>query len=640
MHARTTLRPGIFLSLFLRLVGALVLLTISRLLLYVFNIQIIGSVDFGTLTTLFVAGLRFDLSALLYLNALFILLMAIPLPWVDRKSYRFITNVFYLIPNSLGIFANLADAGYFPFSLRRTTGEILGVLNAGGDVSRLALNYLKDYWYLGLAWLLMTAVLIWLNAWAKYRLGAGSERGWQSFLKKSVIALVILAFTVIGMRGGLQLRPISVIAASRYTVSPVHTQVILNTPFCLITTYNRQAVLVPTFFSEPAEAERYFNPVQYITPNEAGTNINVVIFILESFSSEFSVFLNPDGEAGCTGFTPFLDSLMQSGLAFNAYANGTRSIEAVAAVLSGLPALTQVDLISSQFAGNCIPSIASYLTTKGYHSAFFHGGHNGTMNFDAFAYKTGFRQYFGMKEYPDIKDYDGRWGIYDGPFMQYFLHSLDAMPRPFLGAFFSLSSHHPYSLPDGYVHLFTGGRLPVHKTVEYTDLALRQFFDAAKKSEWYKNTLFVLTADHTTEGCAGTSVDAMQRYRIPLVFFAPGFNLPSSDAKVVQQCDILPSILDVVGYDGAFLSFGQSVFCSDRLNIALAGQEGTYLFRQLENTMVIKTDGSIVNLESQSYQEVQSPTLSKNINASANIGKAIIQQYLYRLNHNKLCQNQ
>lgn len=640
MHARTTLRPGIFLSLFLRLVGALVLLTISRLLLYVFNIQIIGSVDFGTLTTLFVAGLRFDLSALLYLNALFILLMAIPLPWADRKSYRFITNVFYLIPNSLGIFANLADAGYFPFSLRRTTGEILSVLNAGGDISRLAFSYLKDYWYLGLTWLLITAVLIWLNTWANYRLGAGSERGWQSFVKKSVIALVILVFTVIGMRGGLQLRPISVIAASRYTASPVHAQVILNTPFSLITTYNRQDVPVPAFFAEPSEAERYFNPVQQITSNQSGTPINIVIFILESFSSEFSTFLNPDGEAGCTGFTPFLDSLMQSGLAFNGYANGTRSIEAVAAILSGLPALTQVDLISSQFAGNCIPSIASYLTTKGYHSAFFHGGHNGTMNFDAFAYKTGFQQYFGMKEYRDLKDYDGRWGIYDGPFMQYFLQSLDAMPKPFLGVLFSLSSHHPYSLPDGYAQLFTGGRLPVHKTVEYTDLALRQFFDAAKKSEWFNNTLFVLTADHTTGGCEEAGGDAMQRYRIPVVFYTPGFTLPPSDATIVQQCDLLPSIIEIVGYEDPVISFGQSIFRTGRLNIALAGQDGAFLFRHQDKTMVIRMDGSVETLSGKPSRIVLD-TLSTPVHSdSESIGKAIIQQYLYRLNHNKLCQTQ
>jgi phosphoglycerol transferase MdoB-like AlkP superfamily enzyme len=140
---------------------------------------------------------------------------------------------------------------------------------------------------------------------------------------------------------------------------------------------------------------------------------------MESLSSEHIGAFNRQVE-GYQGYTPFLDSLIDHSIAFNGFANAKQSIEGLPAIIASIPALMDRPFITSAFAGNSFDALAALLEKKGYETSFFHGGTNGTMDFDRFARASGFKRYYGRNEYDNDMDFDGRWGIFDEPFFQFF----------------------------------------------------------------------------------------------------------------------------------------------------------------------------------------------------------------------------
>lgn len=112
------------------------------------------------------------------------------------------------------------------------------------------------------------------------------------------------------------------------------------------------------------------------------------------------------------------------------------------------------------------------------------------MGFDNFSKAAGIDNYIGQNEYVGNKaDFDGSWGIYDEPYLQYIANYLDTVKSPFFAGIFTLSSHHPYKIPNEYSGKFPKGNIPILESIGYADYALQQFFDRISKSDWYKNTL-------------------------------------------------------------------------------------------------------------------------------------------------------
>jgi phosphoglycerol transferase MdoB-like AlkP superfamily enzyme len=173
---------------------------------------------------------------------------------------------------------------------------------------------------------------------------------------------------------------------------------------------------------------------------------------------------------------------------------------------------------------------------------------------------VGFDHYYGRNEYNNEKDYDGKWGIRDEEFFQYTARTLNSFKQPFVAAIFSLSSHHPYHVPAKYVNVLRKGKLPIQQSVMYTDLSLGEFFHTAQKMPWYQNTLFVITADHTSEGYYPYYQSDVGQYAIPLLFFKPGSNLLGKPEVIAQQTDIMPTVLNYLGYDKHYVAFGADLF--------------------------------------------------------------------------------
>jgi len=249
-----------------------------------------------------------------------------------------------------------------------------------------------------------------------------------NYLKQGVVAVLILGVGVLSARGGFQMKPLRIITAATYT-SAQNVALVLNSPFTIMQTMKKKEISGKIYFQDKADLLALYNPEQHFDSASARwSKPNVVIFILESFSSEYTGFFGSNG-----GYTPFLDSIAAHSWAFqNAYANGKRSIEAVPSILASIPALIDDPYITTRYGSDRINTLPEFLREMGYNTSFFHGGHNGTMGFDAFAAAAGIEKYYGKNEYTGPNAEDGGWGIYDEEFLQYFSKELTSFKQPFL----------------------------------------------------------------------------------------------------------------------------------------------------------------------------------------------------------------
>lgn len=620
------------ISFLLRIGVALSAFTCCRLLFLGFNFSSFSDVSFLH----FLYALRFDISAITFLYLPFIVFSIIPFHAKGHPSYQLFLKILFHGSNTVSLLFNCVDIEYFKFSLKRTTSEIFNIIGIGEDFLTLLPKYAIDFWHVPVLCIAMVTVTGYL-----YNLTNGvfpparpiSRNILKFYFYDSFLFILLTALFIIAGRGGLQLRPIDIINANEYA-SPRNVPLVLNTPFTIIKTFFEEGIKEQAYFPKNRLAEIY-SPLHHYSNKERRVK-NVVLIIMESFSNEYMGVMKP--EIKRETFTPFLDSLARHSLVFDrCFANGKKSIEGIPAIVASLPALMNNPFISSAYSANKINGLAALLKGEGFSTGFFHGGTNGTMGFDAFAHAAGFERYSGRREYNNEAHYDGHWGIFDEEFFDYFNQSIRTFREPFFGCFFSLSSHHPYTIPGKYRHFFRDGKLKIHKSISYADFSLGKFFEAASKEDWFERTLFVVTADHTSTTSLPFFNNAAGIYSIPLLFYCPGTITPAINHRVTQQTDILPSILDFLGYNKEFVAFGQSVF-SDSAGFSVSAVNDLYQLITDEYTLQM-SGNQLIRL----YDFKNDPLLKNNILADSSKAesqkqklKAIIQSYNYRMINNRL----
>jgi phosphoglycerol transferase MdoB-like AlkP superfamily enzyme len=230
-------------------------------------------------------------------------------------------------------------------------------------------------------------------------------------------------------------------------------------------------------------------------------------------------------------------------------------------ILASIPSLS-TNYVLSIYSNNAIEGLPALLKTKGYDCSFLHGAPNGSMGFQAFANMAGFDHYYGRTEYGNNVDFDGWWGIWDEPFLQYCVDVFNRKPQPFMASIFTVSSHHPFVLPAQYENVFPKGDIPIHQTVGYTDHALRKFFESASKEPWFNNTLFVITADHTTGSVYDEYKTFVGLFKVPIIFYEPNNeNMKGvKEGEIIQQIDVMPTLLNYLHFDQPYFAFGMDAF--------------------------------------------------------------------------------
>ena len=614
--------------------------TLCRLAFLFSNYSYFSDLTFVELTRIFAGGIKFDISSLIYFNAIYIVLALLPFKFRDRKVYNKILKWAYFLPNSIALFLNCSDITYYPFSLRRTTCMIFTEFGGDNNIAKIFATAIVEYWYITLFYVLIIFALNKLYSPIK------NAKTPNNIIKYSISHIITLCisvyFCIIGIRGGFGVttRPISIGNATEYCRKPSQAVLVLNTPFSLIHSVTKQPYPEVKYFSEK-EVKEIFSPIKLgVRSEELGvkdtllTNYNnVCVIILESFASEYT---------GGQGYTPFLDSLMAEGLSFKqTFANGKQSIDAMPSVLSSIPMMIE-PFTTTAYASNDINSFATYLKPLGYRSAFFHGAPNGSIGIQAFINNAGFDQYYGLDEYPNKEDFDGTWAIWDEEYLQYMVGCLDTIPQPFVSAVFTSTSHHPFLYPEKHKGKFKAGPHPMYECIGYTDYSLKRFFETAKTKDWYKNTLFVITADHTTIITNPEYLNSRGIYEIPIMFYHPTDSHLQKVVinKTMQQIDILPSVLSYLGYKKDYFAFGKDIFS--------ATEEENYAINYCPDGYQIYKDSLLLQFNGEKvisvYDFKNDRMLSENrIGAfpaqdSMEIKlKAFIQQYMNRMRKNKIC---
>lgn len=622
----------------------LALYSLSRVVFYWYNASLFPESSWQGKARLMLGGLRFDISAIIYTNMLFFLMLLLPFRFKFSRLYYKVLSVIFVLTNAIALAANTADIFYYKFTLRRTTITVFSQFQNEQNGRQLLSAFFADYWPGFLMWGALIWMLVYLTRKVRYSPSA-IQKPWVFYTGHFVAMAAGVGLMVAGVRGGFRYstRPITLSNASAYVNDYKEVNVVLNTPFAFIRTIGTTQIKKVAYFDNEDSLAAAFNPIKTPVPDTAGMRKhNVVVIILESFSKEFVGKYNQHFQPGYyTGYTPFLDSLIGVSRAYqHSLANGRNSIDAMPSSLASIPSLS-VNFISSHYSNNQINSLASLLGKEGYRTAFFHGAPNGSMGFDAFANQSKFAEYFGKTEYNNDDDFDGIWGIWDDKFFGYFADKLSSFQQPFMAALFSVSSHHPYKLPERFGKQFDLSDRAVHNTIAYTDYSLRLFFEKIKKEPWFKNTIFVFTADHASAEVKYPQYRSLTgAFAIPIFFYSPLFDSTFFDTEnVIQQTDIMPTVLGYLHYQKPFFSYGRDIWTRKEKPFAFNYLNNHY--QLFDNDYLLLFDGE----KSSALYHYKTDTLCANniigqrkdvANAMEKRIKGLVQQYNNRIIENRM----
>jgi len=631
-------RLDVYRVLFLRISMAYIFYFFARVLFYFYNSNMIIIESVEEFFYLCYIGLTFDTSAILYSNVLFILISLIPFKNYSSESFQKKMMILYFTTNLITYSTNFFDFIYYRFSQSRLTTRVFDILENETNKMSLAGSFIYNYWHVFIFFFIM--VFLWITLYRKINLKKYSPKYSFKFISFSTItSLMIIFLCVVGMRGGLgnATRPINMVDAHKFVKKGIHADFVLNSPFCFIRTFNKNHFNKKSFMEE-SEVDKVLNPVRKVN-DSIYSKPNVMILVMESFGREYIGAFNKSRKIeNYVSYTPFLDSLSNHSLIFtNAFANGRQSIEALPSILASVPSF-KVPFTSSPYSNQEIQSLVSVFKDKGYSTSFFHGAPNGSMGFLGLSNILGFDNYYGKNEFNDNSLYDGYWGIWDEPFLNFVKNETDKLEEPFFSTFFSLSSHEPFYVPEKYKGVFPMGDVQMHQVIGYSDNALKLFFDSAKNEPWFENTLFIITADHTNQFWYPFYSSPINRFAIPILFYHPNGSFKGVNDELTHQMDIFPSIVDLVGYDKPINSWGRSLFSNSGKPFSIHFSGTVYHF--ITDKYILVFDGdSVIGIYDKEDQ-----WLSNNLKENSNINfskeekflKAFMQDYMNRIIEKKL----
>ncbi|WKS95574.1 LTA synthase family protein [Riemerella columbina] len=588
-------------------------------------------------------GTAFDTTAILYVNSLFILLSLAPLVVNTKAGYQKMLFWLYFLTNTVAYAMNFGDFIYYRFSQSRLTSAVLSVAEHETNLAKVFWVSILQNPLVSVSFFVLMAA--WIVLYQRIKVKPNLPQNMGIYIGYSLVLLSITAVLVVGgIRGDFKhsTRPINLVDANRHTDNPQQANVVLNSVFSFFRTIGTNAFKEVHFVDDAYIKENIKSYKQYHSPVPE-PRPNLVIFIVESLGREYSGAFNEGTKIkNYESYTPFLDSLAQESLIFtNAFANGRQSIHGMSSILAGIPSLTDA-FTSSPYANQKIQSIVSVCNDLGYDTSFYHGAPNGSMGFQGFGNILGFQHYYGKNEYANDQDFDGIWAIWDEPFLQYFAKNVGKARQPFMATVFTASSHHPFKIPAQYQGRFKKGFIEMHEPIQYTDYALKKYFETAKKQPWYKNTIFVITGDHTNQVYYKEYEKAMNKFALPLLFFSPNpkFQLKGKREDAVQQIDIYPTLADLIGYHQPIRSWGRSLVATPDAPSIIVNSDGIqeqmmignyiYRFDGKEVTGVYrKTD---LGLEHNLIATLHSPEVEQG----KTLCKAWYQDYMDRVIHKKL----
>ncbi|MBK1897816.1 LTA synthase family protein [Chryseobacterium paridis] len=629
------------LVLLYRIFLAYVFYQIARFLFWYFNKDLIKVESVSDYFSLSFHGIAFDTTAILYVNSLFILLSLIPIIINTKKVYQKVLFWLYFITNGIAYAMNFGDFIYFKFAQTRLTSAAFQVAEHESNIGKVFMASIAQNPFV-LIWFVVLMAL-WIFLYKRVKVTERKPVKLIPYFILSILSLCGITVLVVGgIRGDFKhsTRPINLVDANRFVKVPSQGNLVLNSTFSFFRTLGTNSFKEVHFVDEKFINENIQPYKQY--DRKVANRPNIVIFIVESFSREYSgAFNRGKNIKDYVSYTPFIDSLADQSLIFpNTFANGRQSIHGMSSVLAGIPSLTDA-FTSSPYSNQKIQSIVSICNDLGYDTSFYHGAPNGSMGFLGFGNILGFKHYFGKTEYNNDADFDGMWAIWDEPFLQYFAKNV-GKTQPFMATVFTASSHHPFKIPEKYQGKFKKGKNQMHEPIQYTDYSIKKYFETAKKQPWYNNTIFVFTGDHTNEIYYPEYQKSMNRFSVPIILYSPNpeYQLKGVNQEVAQQIDIYPTLADLIGYNKRIRSWGRSLVSEKQYPAIIANSDGgveqfiigNYIYRFDGKNVVGIYDKTDLGLEKNLVDHLNTPETEKG----KEIAKAWYQDYMDRVINRKL----
>ncbi|MEC7124973.1 MAG: sulfatase-like hydrolase/transferase [Bacteroidota bacterium] len=552
-----------YTALFYRIFLVYLCYFFCRLMFVYFNNDLVHVKSIYQMAELCYYGLRFDNVAIVYSNIIFILMSIIPWKKTTHPLYQKVVFWIYWLCNGFFLSLNFIDFAYYRFNQNRLMNNFLEVI----EFERNKIDLLLHFFWVYLHLIILFFAMLYLLALSYKRLKIYPiiiENYWRYGLSSFVLFFGSIALFVLGARGGdfkKSTRPITLIDAMDNVRTPQQADVVLSSAFTLLKTLGQNNFNKSKNRFTNLEIEKELNTIKEYPPSgRFEKKPNIVIFILESMGREYWGALNETYDIpNYKGYTPFLDSLARHSLIFpNGFATSRKSIHGMPSILAGIPSF-ETSYASSLYSRQKVGSVVSVAKELDYQTSFFHGAANGSMGLLGFSNILGFDNYYGRTEFNNDLEFDGSWGIWDEPFLGYVKSVLDQQRKPFLSSVFTITSHEPYVIPKDYEGKFDKGYLPMHQCVGYTDYALRKFFEASKTSDWFENTIFIFTADHSNQTHFPFYEKTVNRFANPLMIFKSNSELKGVDMKLASHLDIFPTVADLIDYSKPFKCWGRSL---------------------------------------------------------------------------------
>jgi len=312
---------------------------------------------------------------------------------------------------------------------------------------------------------------------------------------------------------------------------------------------------------------------------------NLVIFVQESLGYQFV-----EAVGGEAGITPNLNRLAKEGIVFkDLYSNGTRSVRGLAGLSAGNFSIPGKGVIKRNKSQKDYFTIASLLNPLEYHTMFIYGGESRFDNMKGWYLGNGFDEIIDEEKFPNPK-FVGTWGVCDEEVVlraNSEFKKLYAKGEKFAAVMFSTSNHSPFDFPDGKIELVEGvPKKSVKNAIKYADYAIGRFIEEAKKEEYYKDTIFLIAADHNVR-VYGKDMVPVDMFHIPGIILGEGVE-PLVYENIATQPDILATALDLLGGDFSYPIMGHSIFSDKKQNVSLMQFHNSYALREGNTIAVIR----------------------------------------------------
>lgn len=626
-----------FTSLLKRLSIAVVLSIWLRVMFYLFNMDDFADMTLGEMPNLLRGIVLYDAANISLTFSLFVIISLIPTRRQSGKLFEKLKFWSFTAGVLVMTILNAIDTVYFSYTFRRGIADDLAFADNNNTLSVMAKAASENISVLICAVLTIAVTILWYRHIRYYPTAIKSNPKFYAVGSSlMLLGLFLLFFTFRG--SSLSGHPLTIRQASRYVTDPNKVSIVLANPYCIASTMMTPSQQYIEYFT-PKELDNTYSPVHTPENGLVMDKKNVVIFILEGFSRENSGYLNQGLYKAGESFTPFLDSLMQRGYTFsNAYANGPGSREAMSSIYNSIPNFKETFMLMPQ-SMKATESLAGLLGNEGYETMFFNGSERTLMGFEDYARVIGFKKTYSqesyLEKYPE-QNYDGRWGIWDEPFLQFMGETISQTPEPFLASVFTITSHHPFVVPEQYRDSLPKGYTEAHQSILYTDMAIAKFFEKFSDTEWFKNTIFVFVADHISPRIYAekTKTPTGKKSIIHFMYTDDGSLRGESD-NVAQQIDIMPTVLGLLKYPKPFFAFGQDAFRKDSTEdyaifyadglFQMTTNDGSYLFDESQMTKVYDYKNDSLHLNN---IVGQNPAREDEVE---NRMKAFIQSYYHRL---------